>query len=97
VHAPGLPNRQAQLQARQRADNWGKIGSATMVFVSIFLGTIGLILITGLILAWPVMIALGIWHSYFPAVPPLGWLASFISVVAVHAAIHGQQRQKTAE
>ena len=36
-----------------------------------------------LVLAWPVMIALGVWHSYIHQVPALGWLATLVSLIAI--------------
>lgn len=34
-------------------------------------------LLRSVLLFWPVMIGLGALHSHIPAVPPLGWGASF--------------------
>ena len=46
---------------------------------------IGVVLLTALdlVLAWPVMIALGVWHSYIHQVPALGWLATLVSLIAI--------------
>lgn len=84
---PGLPNR--QYKTRNRWLEWivvpfGIIGAA-----------VGTLLGVGLLLAWPVMIALGVWHSYVHQVPALGLFATFVSVIAVHAVFHSANAVKT--
>jgi len=94
---PGLPNRQAALRKRQKAYKRNDVLTAVgVIFVGIA-GVVGLILFVGLLLSWPVMVALGVWHSYFPQVPALGWLATFVSVVAVHAVFHAAKYEKAKE
>ena len=89
MNAPGLPNRQLRKKS-STTDFLEAVG----LFVSITFGVIFAILGVGLLLAWPVMIALGVWHSYYHEVPALGWLATFISVVAVHSVFHAAKYEK---
>ena len=88
---PGLPSRQIRLSTKS---GWTKFFEAIGAVFVVFFFVVGTILLTGLLLAWPVMIALGVWHSYYHEVPALGWLATFISVVAVHSVFHAAKYEK---
>lgn len=54
-------------------------------------GTIGAAMIASVLIAvvagWPAMITLGIFHSYFHSVPPLGFWVTSISALAVRIVI----------
>ncbi len=86
--APGYPARQARLRKSYRQSKRTEIAGSVAAFFGIVLTIVFTLCLVGLLMAWPVMIALGIWHSYVPQVPALGLLATFVSVVAVHAVFH---------
>ena len=45
--------------------------------------TIGAAFLRALILFWPTMLLLGAVHSHIPAVPSLGWQATFLVVALI--------------
>lgn len=55
------------------------IGFLALAPVLAFVGA----LLRALFLFWPTMVFLGALHSYIPAVPPLGWQASFFLVAVL--------------
>jgi hypothetical protein len=67
---PGIPARQSR---------------STTAFEGVVAFVVGVVLLTllDLVLAWPVMIALGVWHSYIHQVPALGWFGTLVSVLAI--------------
>lgn len=69
-------------------------------FTSYLVGAFGtaVSLITSLLTAWFVMLALGVAHGQWPAVPAFGYWATYVLVLGVSAlagAIHGGLRVKT--
>jgi len=93
--APGLPSRQVRLARQYKTRNRTKWLEAIGAFVGISLALVGTLLAVGLFFAWPVMVALGVWHSYVHQVPALGLFATFVSVIAVHAVFHSANAVKT--
>jgi pilus assembly protein TadC len=86
--APGLPARQVRRSSRSSSNGAIEIVLATAV-AAFFIA------ITDLVLAWPVMIALGVWHSYIHQVPALGWFASLVTLVAIGIIILPSQMKVT--
>ena len=70
---PGIPARQVRRSAPTGAIETVLAYAVVAYFITLL----------DLVLAWPVMIALGVWHSYIHQIPALGWFASLVTLVAI--------------